>query len=109
MLDQMFQEGLDRRILPLVHSRFSMGGFATPWDIRMGRPRRGMPGAGATPRKPNFQTSGYGTGWVSGHPEITPPADFHHSSDTTDATARSWRNVVPNCRGGCGYTAYSRQ
>lgn len=30
MLDQMFQEGLDRRTLPSVHSRFSMAGFATP-------------------------------------------------------------------------------
>ena len=57
VLDQMFQEGLDRRILPSVHSRFSMGGFATPWNIRMGRPCRGMPRQGrAAPRKPNFQT-----------------------------------------------------
>jgi hypothetical protein len=39
----MFQEGLDRHILPSVHSRFSMGGFATPWDIRMGRLCRDMP------------------------------------------------------------------
>ena len=57
MLDQMFQEGLDRRILPSVHSRFSMGGFATPWNIRMGRPCRGMPRQGrAAPRQTNFQT-----------------------------------------------------
>ena len=43
MLDQMFQEGLDRGILESVHSRFSMVGFATPWNTRMGRPCRGMP------------------------------------------------------------------
>ena len=54
MLDQMFQEGLDRRILPLVHSRFSMGGFTTPWDIRMGRPRRGMPRRGRNPAQAEF-------------------------------------------------------
>ena len=54
MLDQMFQESLDRRILPLVHSRFSMGGFATPWDIRMGRPRRGMPRRGRNPAQAEF-------------------------------------------------------
>ena len=55
MLDQMFQERLDRRILLSVHSRFFMGGFATPWNIRMGRPCRGMPRQGrAAPAQAEF-------------------------------------------------------
>ena len=46
MFDQMFQEGLDRRILPIVHSFVSTVGFATPWNTRVDRPRRGMPRRG---------------------------------------------------------------
>ena len=58
MLDQMFQDRLDRRILLSVHSRLSMGGFATPWNTRVERPCRGAPRQGlAAPAQTNFQTS----------------------------------------------------
>jgi len=32
-------------------------------------------------------------GWISGHPEITPPANFHHSRDATDAGLLALREV----------------
>jgi hypothetical protein len=61
MLDQMFQQSLDRRILSLVIRASPWGGSQlhgiSGWAARAGA----CPGAGATPRKPNFQTSGYGT------------------------------------------------
>ena len=46
MLDQMFQKGLDRRILRFVHSVFSMGGLQlhgiSGWAARCrGMPRQG--------------------------------------------------------------------
>jgi hypothetical protein len=61
MLDQVFKNRLDHRILPSVHSTLSMvvqlhgiSGWAAPAAACPGR--RANP-----PRKPNFQTSGYST------------------------------------------------
>ena len=66
MLDQMFQEGLDRRIVPSVHSRFSMVGSQlhgiSGWAAPAGAPRQRR----SAPRKPNFQTSGYTTRHLRG-------------------------------------------
>jgi hypothetical protein len=49
----MFQEDLDRRILVSVHSRFSMVGFAIPWNTRMDRPCWGMPQQGLVMPSPS--------------------------------------------------------
>jgi len=57
MLDQLFQERLNRRILPSVHLIVSVVVFATPWNTRMGSPGRGS----WHPPRANFQTSGYST------------------------------------------------
>jgi hypothetical protein len=88
----MFQEGLDRRILPSVHSRFSMGGFATPWNIRMGRACRGMPRqARAAPAQAEF-------------PDVRlqyPPKK--RGIDTSYETVRRW-----SLKFGCAYAARIR-
>jgi hypothetical protein len=53
VFDQMFHEGLNRRILSLVHSSVSHGCFAIPWNTRMGSPCRGRPRQGLTAPAPN--------------------------------------------------------
>ena len=67
MFDQMFQKGLDRRILLTVHSTVSTVGSSNPWNTGMDRPRRGMPLRGARSREQRkVQTSGYSTRAAAG-------------------------------------------